>query len=84
VSARRAGPGARAPAEKARRLTSALIGQLPFRLTCAQQRTWGEIERDLAQPHPMHRLLQGDVGSGKTVIAVLGRLARGGNGRRPQ
>jgi len=68
------------PAEKARRLTSALIGQLPFRLTCAQQRTWGEIERDLAQPHPMHRLLQGDVGSGKTVIAVLAALRAVENG----
>jgi ATP-dependent DNA helicase RecG len=54
--------------------TSALIGRLPFRLTRAQQRAWGEIERDLQQPHPMHRLLQGDVGSGKTVVAVLAAL----------
>ena len=77
--ARRA-PVLEAPVEKARRLTSALIGRLPFRLTRAQQRTWGEIERDLAQPHPMHRLLQGDVGSGKTVIAVLAALRAVENG----
>jgi ATP-dependent DNA helicase RecG len=77
--ARRA-PVLEPPAEKARSLTSALIGQLPFRLTRAQQRTWGEIERDLAQPHPMHRLLQGDVGSGKTVIAVLAALRAVENG----
>jgi ATP-dependent DNA helicase RecG len=77
--ARRA-PVLEAPVEKPRRLTSALIGRLPFRLTRAQQRTWGEIERDLAQPHPMHRLLQGDVGSGKTVIAVLAALRAVENG----
>jgi ATP-dependent DNA helicase RecG len=68
------------PLEKVRRLTSALIARLPFRLTRAQQRTWGEIERDLAQPHPMHRLLQGDVGSGKTVVAVLAALRAVENG----
>jgi len=43
---------------------------LPFPLTDAQQRAIAEIEADLAAPHPMHRLLQGDVGSGKTVVAV--------------
>jgi len=68
------------PVEKARRHTSALIGRLPFVLTRAQSRAWGEIERDLAQPHPMHRLLQGDVGSGKTVIAVLAALRAVENG----
>jgi len=77
--ARRA-PVLEAPVENARRHTSALIERLPFRLTRAQQRTWGEIERDLAQPHPMHRLLQGDVGSGKTVIAVLAALRAVENG----
>ena len=77
--ARRA-PALEPPVEKARRLTSALIGRLPFRLTRAQQRTWGEIERDLAQPHPMHRLLQGDVGSGKTVVAALAVLRAIENG----
>ncbi len=44
---------------------------LPFRLTGAQQRVWAEIQADLAEPHPMQRLLQGDVGSGKTIIAAL-------------
>jgi ATP-dependent DNA helicase RecG len=77
--ARRA-PVLKAPVEKTRRYTSALIGRLPFRLTRAQRRTWGEIERDLAQAHPMHRLLQGDVGSGKTVIAVLAALRAVENG----
>ena len=44
---------------------------LPFRLTAAQQRVWAEIGVDMAEPHPMQRLLQGDVGSGKTVVAAL-------------
>lgn len=56
------------------RLTGKLLAQLSFRLTGAQQRVWTEIERDLAQPHPMQRLLQGDVGSGKTVVAALAML----------
>ncbi len=47
---------------------------LPFQLTAAQQRVWQEIERDLAQPQPMLRLVQGDVGSGKTVVAALAAL----------
>ena len=47
---------------------------LPFPLTTAQQRTITEIEADLAGPHPMHRLLQGDVGAGKTVVAVSALL----------
>jgi len=77
--ARRA-PELGVPVEKALRHTSALIGRLPFVLTRAQMRAWGEIERDLAQPHPMHRLLQGDVGSGKTVVAVLAALRAVENG----
>jgi ATP-dependent DNA helicase RecG len=54
---------------------------LPFPLTNAQQRTIGEIVADLAGPHPMHRLLQGDVGSGKTVVAISALLVavQGGN-----
>ena len=44
---------------------------LPFQLTRAQQRVWQEIEHDLALPQPMLRLVQGDVGSGKTVVAAL-------------
>jgi len=55
-------------------LTKKLLAQLPFKLTPAQLRVWHEIEQDLAQPHPMQRLLQGDVGSGKTVVAALAML----------
>jgi ATP-dependent DNA helicase RecG len=51
-------------------LVEAFHAHLPFPLTGAQKRTIAEIETDLAGPHPMHRLLQGDVGSGKTVVAV--------------
>ncbi len=53
-----------------------LVGrvQLPFALTAAQVRTIGEIEGDLAQSRPMLRLLQGDVGAGKTVVAVMALL----------
>jgi ATP-dependent DNA helicase RecG len=48
---------------------------LPYPLTGAQERAIGEIEADLASPDPMHRLLQGDVGAGKTVVAVSTLLA---------
>ena len=51
-------------------LTARLRNALPYTLTGAQTRVIGEIEADLAGPHPMHRLLQGDVGSGKTLVAV--------------
>ena len=61
-------------------LTARLIGDLPFALTGAQQRTWAEISRDIAQPHPMQRLLLGDVGSGKTVVAALAALQAIENG----
>ncbi len=50
------------------------LKQLPFQLTGAQQRVWADIVSDLAAPHPMNRLLQGDVGSGKTVVAALACL----------
>jgi ATP-dependent DNA helicase RecG len=56
------------------KLTKQLLASLPFELTGAQQRVWREIAADLAQPHPMARLLQGDVGSGKTVVAALAML----------
>lgn len=48
---------------------------LPFELTPGQHSVIAEIENDLAQPHPMHRLLQGEVGSGKTVVAIRAMLA---------
>lgn len=60
----------------------ALVTALPFRLTAAQQRAWLEISADLAQPRPMNRLLQGDVGSGKTVVAALAALQAVGSGRQ--
>jgi len=62
------------------RLTAQLIKDLPFALTDAQQKVYGEIGRDLAQPHPMQRLLLGDVGSGKTVVAALAALQAIENG----
>ncbi len=55
-------------------LVERLLATLPFRLTAAQQRVWEEIRADLARPTPMNRLLQGDVGSGKTVVAVMALL----------
>lgn len=51
---------------------AARIENLPYALTSAQQRTLAEIRKDLGSQHPMNRLLQGDVGSGKTIVAVLG------------
>ena len=56
------------------KLTSALLQLLPFKLTGAQKKVLAEISRDLAAVHPMQRLLQGDVGSGKTVVAALAAL----------
>ncbi|HEX7769306.1 MAG TPA: ATP-dependent DNA helicase RecG, partial [Dokdonella sp.] len=57
------------------RLRAQLRGNLPFALTAAQQRVCAEVERDLVRPEPMLRLVQGDVGSGKTVVAALAALA---------
>ena len=51
-----------------------LRGVLPFQLTAAQQKVGREIAQDLARPVPMHRLLQGDVGAGKTVVAALAAM----------
>ena len=61
-------------------LCQQLLALLPFQLTGAQQRTWREIAADLALPHPMQRLLQGDVGSGKTIVAALALLQAVENG----
>ena len=56
------------------------VEALPYALTGAQERAIAEIEADLAAPHPMHRLLQGDVGAGKTVVAVAAMLSGLGDG----
>ena len=56
-------------------LLDAFDATLPFELTAGQKAVCKEIESDLAQPHPMHRLLQGEVGSGKTIVAVRAMLA---------
>ncbi len=56
-------------------LLGRFLGRLPFRLTRAQARAMAAILADLAQPHPMQRLLQGDVGSGKTIVAAIACLA---------
>ncbi len=60
--------------------TSPFRAQLPFRLTDAQQRVIAEIENDMRAPHPMNRLLQGDVGSGKTLVALHTMLVACGDG----
>ena len=52
-------------------LYARLLAALPFQLTAAQTRVVAEITQDIARPVPMHRLLQGDVGAGKTVVAAL-------------
>lgn len=56
-------------------LLEAFDKRLPFQLTAGQLAVSREIESDLAQPHPMHRLLQGEVGSGKTIVALRAMLA---------
>ena len=56
-------------------LLDAFDKTLPFELTAGQIAVCKEIESDLAQPHPMHRLLQGEVGSGKTIVALRAMLA---------
>lgn len=56
-------------------LLDAFDKTLPFELTAGQVAVCKEIEDDLAQPHPMHRLLQGEVGSGKTIVALRAMLA---------
>ncbi|MBI3147429.1 MAG: ATP-dependent DNA helicase RecG [Betaproteobacteria bacterium] len=62
------------PLAAAGTLARTLLGKLPFRLTEAQRQAVLEIRRDLELARPMHRLLQGDVGSGKTIVAALAAL----------
>ena len=68
------------PLEPSRAGIDAFAAGLPFRLTAAQQRAVGDILADLGRHTPMRRLLQGDVGSGKTVVAVAALLAAVRNG----
>ncbi len=65
------------PSEK---LVSQVLANLPYELTGAQKRTLVEIKQDMAEPSAMMRLLQGDVGSGKTVVALLAMLIAAENG----
>jgi len=51
-----------------------LLGYIPFQLTSAQKRVFSEISDDMAKPFPMHRLIQGDVGCGKTIVAFMAIL----------
>ena len=70
------------PLHAKQQLTTAFTQQLPFDLTPAQRHAWQEISADLTRPHPMRRLLQGDVGSGKTVVAALTCLQAIENGQQ--
>ena len=65
-----------------RGLLSALQSRLPYQLTNGQQDVFGEISADISQPHPMNRLLQGEVGSGKTVVALLAMAQAVDNGQQ--
>lgn len=78
---RLATPGFRSPA-RGEPLTLRMRELLPYRLTGGQERVLREIYQDMESPSPMRRLLQGDVGSGKTVIAWLGALRAMENGRQ--
>ncbi|WP_460553426.1 ATP-dependent DNA helicase RecG [Comamonas piscis] len=78
LTAKRARDSLRAPALAVQRMADGslnlheqFLAALPFALTVAQRRVCEEIARDLARHVPMHRLLQGDVGSGKTIVAAL-------------
>ena len=77
LQSRRARDALRAPVLAAARghLTARLLQAIPFQLTHAQQRVSEEISRAITHAVPMHRLLQGDVGSGKTVVAALAAMA---------
>ncbi len=78
--AREAGPGFAFTAPSS--LVDPFIDRLPFVLTPAQQRAWAEIREDMEAPIRMYRLLQGDVGSGKTVVAAAAMLKAVENGQQ--
>ncbi|KUJ72399.1 ATP-dependent DNA helicase RecG [Thiomicrospira sp. WB1] len=63
-----------APPIGASQRVNQLLASLPFELTGAQQRVWAAIAEDLKRPHPMQRLVQGDVGSGKTIVAAMAAI----------
>src|SRR5262249_60926058 len=64
------------------RLRQNIIAALPYRLTGSQERALADVAKDLGEPHRMLRLLQGDVGSGKTVVALLACAAAIESGRQ--
>ena len=64
-----------APLDRGDALMRRFADSLPFELTAAQRRVMGEVRADLARARPMHRLVQGDVGAGKTVVAAIAAVA---------
>ena len=72
---RREWRGGDAPAIEEHSVANDFLGTLPWTLTGAQHRVLGDVREDIARPHPMSRLLEGDVGSGKTVVALAAMLS---------
>ena len=70
------------PVPTADSLPEAFVASLPFELTGAQRDACGEVSADMAKRYPMHRLLEGEVGSGKTVVALYGCLLSIEGGRQ--
>jgi ATP-dependent DNA helicase RecG len=62
------------PLEATTKIDARILRLFPFELTAGQKQAIAEVQADMARPHPMHRLLQGDVGSGKTIVAVYAML----------